>query len=148
MTGARIARPRPWGAGPVAGLPLVPAHGIPGGERVTDAQPAGAIALAAAAPASVRPLITRIRSGGHDGLRADLQGGFRVQFGSRGRLDAKWEAALRVMADARAEGATYLDVRIPERPVAGGAFATSLPSAATSTPAATASGPSAAAGSA
>jgi hypothetical protein len=36
---------------------------------------------------------------------------------------------MRVMADARAEGASYLDVRIPERPVAGGAFATPLPSA-------------------
>jgi cell division protein FtsQ len=59
----------------------------------------------------------------------DLQGGFRIEFGPRTRLHAKWAAALRVMADARAEGATYLDVRIPERPVAGGAFVAPLPSA-------------------
>jgi hypothetical protein len=59
----------------------------------------------------------------------DLQGGFRIDFGPRTRLRAKWAAALRVMADARAEGAAYLDVRIPERPVAGGAFVAPLPSA-------------------
>jgi cell division protein FtsQ len=114
---------------PIAGLPLVPAHAVPTGDRVTDAQAAGAIALAAAAPASARPLITRVRGGGQDGLRADLQGGFRVEFGPPTRLHAKWAAAMRVMADARAEGAAYLDVRMPERPVAGGAFATPLPSA-------------------
>src|SRR5204863_145304 len=39
---------------PTAGLPLVPAHSVPTGPRVTDAQAAGAIALAAAAPAGVR----------------------------------------------------------------------------------------------
>ena len=119
---------------PTAGLPLVPAHSVPAGPRVTDAQAAGAIALAAAAPAGVRGLIARVRSGGHSGLRADLQGGFQVQFGSRARLRAKWAAALRVMADARAEGATYLDVRFPERPVAGGAFVNPLPAAASSRP--------------
>ncbi len=113
----------------IDGLPLVPAHGVPTGERVTDAQAAGAIALAGAAPARARSLIARVRSGGHDGLRAELQGGFRVEFGPPTRLHAKWAAALRVMADARAEGATYLDVRTPERPVAGGAFTTPLPSA-------------------
>jgi cell division protein FtsQ len=124
---------------PVDGLPLVPAHALPTGERVTDAQATGAIALAGAAPAGARPLMVRVRSGGQDGLRVDLQGGFRIEFGPRTRLHAKWAAALRVMADARAEGATYLDVRIPERPVAGGAFVAPLPSA---VPAKTASTPS------
>lgn len=124
---------------PVDGLPLVPAHAVPTGERVTDAQATGAIALAGAAPAGARPLMVRVRSGGQDGLRVDLQGGFRIEFGPRTRLHAKWAAALRVMADARAEGATYLDVRIPERPVAGGAFVAPLPSA---VPAKTSSTPS------
>jgi cell division protein FtsQ len=113
---------------PLTGLPLVPAQVMPSGDRVSDAQAQGAIALAGAAPASVRPLIVRVRSGGHDGLRVDLQGGVRLVFGSRARLHAKWAAALAVMSDARAAGATYLDLRIPDRPVAG-AFGMPPPSA-------------------
>jgi cell division protein FtsQ len=128
---------------PVDGLPLVPAQAVPTGERVTDAQASGAIALAGAAPAGARPLIVRVRGGGQDGLRVDLQGGFRIEFGPRTRLHAKWAAALRVMADARAEGAAYLDVRIPERPVAGGAFVAPLPSAGAAKTSGTTSGPAA-----
>jgi cell division protein FtsQ len=138
---------------PVDGLPLVPAQAVPTGERVTDAQASGAIALAGAAPTAARPLIVRVRSGGQDGLRVELQGGFRIEFGPRTRLHAKWAAALRVMADARAEGAAYLDVRIPERPVAGGVFVAPLPSAvpaktspSTSDPAAAGTNPNAATG--
>ena len=112
---------------PLTGLTLVPAHVAPSGDRVSDAEALGAIALAGAAPASLRPLVARVRSGGQDGLRADLQGGLRLVFGSRARLHAKWAAALAVMGDARAEGATYLDVRSPDRPVAGGSFVTPLP---------------------
>ena len=35
-------------------------------------------------------------------------------------VDEKWTAAVRVLADTDAAGATYIDVRLPERPVAGG----------------------------
>ncbi len=103
----------------VDGLPLVPARALPSGDRLRDRQALGAVALAGAAPAGLRPLLTRIRSGGRDGLRADLQGGLRIVFGSGGRLAAKWAAAARVLADAKAAGAAYVDVRVPERPVAG-----------------------------
>jgi cell division protein FtsQ len=129
---------------PTDGLPTVPARTIPTRDRVTDAQAAGALALAGAAPPAVRALVVRVRSGGHAGLRADLRGGLRIDFGSRNRLHAKWAAAIRVMGDARAEGATYLDVRFPDRPVAGGAFVSPLPSApAPAPPSATTSTPDA-----
>lgn len=101
------------------GLPLVPTRGLPGGQRLRDRQALGAVALAGFAPVGLRGLITRIRSGGRDGLRADMQGGLRIVFGSRMRLAAKWAAAARVLADPKAAGAAYLDVRVPERPVAG-----------------------------
>lgn len=114
---------------PVTGLPQVPARLLPGGAHVTDRQALGAVALAGAAPASFRPVLVRVRSGGRDGLRADLQGGLRIVFGSRTRLRAKWAAALRVLSDPRAAGASYLDVRSPERPVAGGRFTQGLPGA-------------------
>jgi cell division protein FtsQ len=112
---------------PLDGLPVVPAHQVPSGTRVIDRQALGAIAAAGAAPAAFRPLIVRIRSGGSDGLRVDLQGGMRLIFGSRTHLATKWTAALRVLSDPKAAGATYLDLRIPERPVAGGNFAEALP---------------------
>jgi cell division protein FtsQ len=101
------------------GLPLVPARTLPGGNRLRERQALGAVALAGAAPAGLRGLIVRIRSGGRDGLRADLQGGVRIVFGARDRLAAKWTAAARVLADPKAAGAAYVDVRVPERPVAG-----------------------------
>jgi cell division protein FtsQ len=101
------------------GLPLVPARTLPGGDRLRDRQTLGAVAVAGAAPAGLRGLIVRIRSGGRDGLRADLHGGVRIVFGARDRLTAKWAAAARVLADPKAAGAAYVDVRVPERPVAG-----------------------------
>jgi cell division protein FtsQ len=40
--------------------------------------------------------------------------------GSTERPRAKWAAAARVLSDSSSEGATYIDVRLPERPAAGG----------------------------
>jgi cell division protein FtsQ len=51
---------------------------------------------------------------------AQLEDGTELVFGAPERLAAKWAAAARVLAAEDAEGATYVDVRIPERPVAGG----------------------------
>jgi cell division protein FtsQ len=122
------------------GLPLVPAHSLPSGDRVRDRQALGATSLAGAAPAKLRALVTRVRSGGHEGLRVDLRGGVRVVFGSRDRLAAKWTAVARVLADPKASGASYLDVRVPERPVAGGFADPSVASSASSPPPAGAPG--------
>ena len=41
-------------------------------------------------------------------------------FGTAERIGAKWAAAARVLADPDAAGAEYVDLRIPERPAAGG----------------------------
>ena len=41
-----------------------------------------------------------------------------LYFGDSHRLAAKWAAASRVLADASSRGATYLDLRLPERPAA------------------------------
>jgi hypothetical protein len=53
------------------------------------------------------------------GLHARLKSGPRLDFGRPARLRAKWVAAARVLADPRAAGAAYVDLRVPERPVAG-----------------------------
>ena len=57
---------------------------------------------------------------GEQGLTLPLRDGPDVYFGSAGRLRAKWAALAVVLADRSSRGATYIDVRLPERPVAGG----------------------------
>jgi hypothetical protein len=55
-----------------------------------------------------------------EGVVVRMRGGPRIMMGSLARLEAKWAAATRVLADPGARGAAYVDVRLPERPVAGG----------------------------
>jgi cell division protein FtsQ len=55
-----------------------------------------------------------------DGLTLELRDGPKLVFGDLRGLEAKWAAASRVLADPGSEGATYVDVRVPERPAAGG----------------------------
>ncbi|HEX2160596.1 MAG TPA: FtsQ-type POTRA domain-containing protein [Thermoleophilaceae bacterium] len=87
--------------------------------------------VAGAAPAVIaRRVDSLAREGGARGVVAQLEDGTELVFGTPDRLAAKWAAAIRVLADDEAEGAVYVDVRIPERPVAGGlAAATVTPAA-------------------
>lgn len=77
--------------------------------------------VAGAAPAVIaRRVDTLASEGGARGIVAQLEDGTELLFGTPDRLAAKWAAAIRVLADDEADGAAYVDVRIPERPVAGG----------------------------
>jgi cell division protein FtsQ len=57
---------------------------------------------------------------GPRGLTLDLRNGPDLIFGSGADAPRKWTAAVRVLADPSSEGATYLDLRVPERVAAGG----------------------------
>jgi cell division protein FtsQ len=100
-------------------LPVVGIRSMPGGNRVSDAGALQAIRLVAAAPAPLRARVDRVFQG-RRGLAATVQDGPKLYFGGGDRPRAKWSAAARVLAAETAQGATYVDVRIPERPVAGG----------------------------
>jgi cell division protein FtsQ len=77
--------------------------------------------VAGAAPAAIAARVESLaREGLARGVVAQLEDGTELVFGAPERLAAKWAAAARVLAADDAEGATYVDVRIPERPVAGG----------------------------
>lgn len=77
--------------------------------------------VAGAAPAViVRRLESVGREGGARGVVAQIEDGPELIFGRPEQAAAKWAAAVRVLADADSAGATYVDVRLPERPVAGG----------------------------
>ncbi len=100
-------------------LPVVGIRSMPGGDRVADDSALRAIRLVAAAPAPLRARVARVFSG-RRGLAATMQDGPKLYFGGIDRPRAKWSAAARVLAADTSQGATYVDVRIPERPVAGG----------------------------
>lgn len=101
------------------GLPVVGVGATPGGDRVGDAPTLGSIALLAAAPKALRARVARVYLG-RQGLAATMQDGPKLYFGGPARLDAKWAAAAQVLADDTSQGARYLDLRVPARPVAGG----------------------------
>jgi cell division protein FtsQ len=88
------------------------------GGRLTSRRGREAVSVMGAAPAKLRGWVQSLEFGA-DGMRIQLRNGPLLEFGDATRAKAKWIAAARVLGDPRAAGASYLDVRIPERPVAG-----------------------------
>jgi cell division protein FtsQ len=109
-----------------SGLPVVTVASPPPGDTLGDKRPLLAVALLAAAPPELRAKINRVYAGPR-GLTAPLTAGPVLYFGGADRLRAKWAAAARVLADHSSAGATYLDLRLPERPAAGGLVAPAPP---------------------
>ncbi len=100
-------------------LPVMPLKQPPVGDRLTDRDELASVALLAAAPPEMRAAIGKVFLGPR-GLTVRLKIGTALYFGSGERLRAKWAAAVAVLADASSHGATTLDLRVPERPAAGG----------------------------
>ncbi|MFL5870518.1 MAG: cell division protein FtsQ/DivIB [Solirubrobacterales bacterium] len=117
---------------PDGGLPTLelkkppPAGGL-------DGAAADQAVIAGAAPEPLRPLIHTIEHTPDHGIVATLRGGIPLYFGTAAEAPQKWAAAAAVLADPKLQTLTYLDVRVPRRPAAGGA-ATSLPATADSQP--------------
>lgn len=86
--------------------------GEPGIQRFVD--------VAAAAPPALlaRASLIGVRRG--DGVVVLIDNGPRIVFGDLTRLGDKWAAAAGVLASPDSSGAAYVDVRLPDRPVAGG----------------------------
>ena len=82
----------------------------------------GADAVLELLGAAPKPLLRRAERAytGDRGLTVRMADGPIVYFGRGDDLAAKWAAAARVLADPTAEGASYVDVRVPERSAAGG----------------------------
>lgn len=99
-------------------LTLVPVSSPPGGAALAEPKARRMVTLLDAAPTGLLPRIERVEIADR-GLTAHVSGGPRLYFGTATRLEAKWAAATRVLADAYSRGATYVDVRVPERPAAG-----------------------------
>lgn len=97
-------------------LPELPVGTSPGGDRVADAATLGLVEALAGAPPELRAKI----ASGRVPMTFQLADGPELRFGSSDRIAAKWMAVARVLADPTSKGATYLDVRWPERVAAGG----------------------------
>jgi cell division protein FtsQ len=100
-------------------VPTVKIGAPPAGPRLSDKRAERALALVAAAPAAMRDHLASAFFG-RQGLEAEVRNGPAIILGDGNRLRAKWIAAGRVLGDPGARGATYVDVRVPERAVAGG----------------------------
>jgi cell division protein FtsQ len=109
------------GPGAVSGsLPLLTGASLPApGQRLHDTTLLGAVTLLGAAPSPLAKRVTRAYSSSK-GLTFELSGGLRAYFGDATRAHAKWLALAAVLAEQSSAGASYVDVRVPERPAAGG----------------------------
>jgi cell division protein FtsQ len=101
-------------------LPTIHVDGSLGTTRLGNGEARAAAAIAGGAPAPLRSRIDEVRRDSEDGLVAELRDGPQLIFGDASRVRAKWTAAARVLADLEARGASYVDLRIPDRPAAGG----------------------------
>jgi cell division protein FtsQ len=104
---------------PTGGLPVVAVAAPPPGDTLSDKRALRVVSLLAAAPPALRAKVSRVYAGPR-GLAAPLEAGPVLYFGGADRLRAKWTAAAQVLADRASAGATYIDLRLPERPAAGG----------------------------
>jgi cell division protein FtsQ len=103
-----------------ASLPTVPgAVGDPlGSGHVHSAAALAALAVMGAAPPALVGWVARVYTG-REGLTVAMRNGLQLYFGDASRPHAKWLATARVLADPSSAGATYIDVRLPERAAAG-----------------------------
>jgi cell division protein FtsQ len=103
-----------------SGLPTVRVSSLPPGARLAGGGTRDRVAVAGAAPPRLLARVDSISFERGRGAVAQLQHGPVIIFGQPLDLAQKWAAAVAVLAQHSSAGATYIDVRMPERPVAGG----------------------------
>jgi cell division protein FtsQ len=97
---------------------LAAAHEPAVGQRVSDPSLLAPLTVLGAAPAPLARVVSRVFSG-PKGLTVAMRNGLLAYFGDATRPHAKWLSLARVLADSSSAGASYVDVRLPERPAAG-----------------------------
>jgi cell division protein FtsQ len=102
-----------------ASLPTLPGGAVPpAGGRVRSQSLLATLTVIAAAPAALAKDLVRAFDGPM-GLTLLLRRNLLAYFGDESRPHAKWLSLARVLADPSSAGASYIDVRLPERPAAG-----------------------------
>jgi cell division protein FtsQ len=88
------------------------------GGHVENATARAELTVLGAAPRVLLGWVGKVFTG-PEGLTVAMRNGVAIYFGDATRPHAKWLSAARVLADPSSAGATYVDVRAPERPAAG-----------------------------
>lgn len=104
-------------------LPKIQVSGELGTDRLKDKEALRDARLLGGAPVELRSRLLRVNETEEKGLSVEMSDGPELIFGDATRIRDKWDAAARVLADPTAKGATYIDVRLPDRPAAGGVAA-------------------------
>jgi len=103
---------------PLPALTLAAGSPAPLGGHVEDATARSELGVLGAAPRVLLGWVSKVFMG-PEGLTVAMRNGVSLYFGDATRPHAKWLSAARVLADPSSAGATYVDVRAPERPAAG-----------------------------
>jgi cell division protein FtsQ len=101
-------------------LPVIRLRGALPPERVDEGPARFTVWIMGAAPPPLVRRLVGLHNARGKGLTIQMRHGPDLIFGTPRRLRAKWAAVARVLADPAARGARYIDVRLPERPAAGG----------------------------
>jgi cell division protein FtsQ len=100
-------------------LPSIPEAVLPIPGRHVEGQRLRAyLSVLGAAPQPLLALVGRIYVG-PQGLTLRMRNGLLAYFGDATRPHAKWDSLVTVLIDPSSAGASYVDVRVPERPAAG-----------------------------
>ncbi len=100
-------------------LPTVHASVIPAaGKRVSGWRLRSYLSVLGATPAPLLPLVSQVFTG-QQGLTVKMANGLLIYFGNDSRPHAKWDALVSVLIAQGSAGASYVDVRLPERAAAG-----------------------------
>jgi cell division protein FtsQ len=104
------------------------------GRHVQGASLLAELTILGAEPKPLMRFDARVFTGSKgEGLTVAMRNGLLVYFGDATRPHAKWLSLARVLADQSSAGATYIDVRVPERPAAGFASTSTLAESTSST---------------
>lgn len=106
-------------------LPALTVKAVPGGNTVQDPMALLELRALAAAPSQMLARISGVATDYWHGIVVSVRQGPSIYFGSGDRLDAKWQAALAVLATPADAGASYIDVTDPQRAAAGSSSAAS-----------------------
>lgn len=101
-----------------AELPAIEGSGAVAGRL--DEQGSAQAAILGGAPPELRERVSAVRWDDElDGVAVELEHGPEARFGDGSDAARKWRALAAVLLRPSARGASYVDVSVPERPVAG-----------------------------